>query len=73
MSEKKFDIKKFDPNNFKRIEDMPPEARGYFMSVPKHKRKSAGLTFEPNEKFYDHGGSIQLYKRRRVELVDFWD
>ncbi len=48
--EKKFDISKFDPSQYKRIEDMPEEARGYFMSVPKNDSGEYGM-FRSNTTF----------------------
>jgi hypothetical protein len=66
-SAKKFDIKSFNPNQYDRIEDMPKEARGYFMSVPRGRRKSLGLSFEPNYKFYWDGGSIREYRAKKID------
>lgn len=47
IEKEKFNIRSFDHSRYTRIEDMPEEARGYFMSVPKHE----GGGFIPNEKF----------------------
>jgi hypothetical protein len=40
IEKEKFDILKFDPSNYKRIEDMPEEARGYFSYFPEHAREN---------------------------------
>ncbi len=42
-----FDIRTFNPSQYQRIEDMPEEARGYFMPVP----KSEGGGFRVNQRF----------------------
>lgn len=48
IEKEKFDITTFDPSKYERIEDMPEEARGYFMPMPKHE----GSGFKVNKKFY---------------------
>ncbi|MEI6810633.1 MAG: hypothetical protein WCK60_01125 [Candidatus Nomurabacteria bacterium] len=47
IEKEKFDILSFDPNQYERIEDMPEEARGYFMPIPNNE----GGGFKPNQRY----------------------
>lgn len=47
IEKEKFDITTFNPSLYTRIEDMPEEARGYFMPISKHE----GGGYRPNRRY----------------------
>jgi hypothetical protein len=64
--EKKFDLSTFDSSLYQRIEDMPQEARGYFMPVSENE----GGGFRPNSRFEADLRDIKDEKRARYKEFD---